>query len=145
MVLSTERPTNHHRYIYLFQPLLLVSVLVSCPYSLRISGDAGLIEQGKKPLSHQKPTRIVELKFMFSTFENPSLKAKERVINMERRDEMYSRGNSERFEQRNALTVGLIKLTKQMKRVAFFDKFPSVLKRLPILTLRSGLVTASVS
>ena len=48
------------------------------------------------------------------------LRGAEKAINMSVQDEGYSWVNSERFEQRNALTVELIELTKQIKRVAFF-------------------------
>ena len=61
-----------------------------------------------------------ELKFAFSTCEDPRLDAQKRAINMALHDEIYFAGNSGRFEQRNALTVGLIEPTKQIKRVAFF-------------------------
>lgn len=60
-----------------------------------------------------------ELTVVFSTGKNPRLKRQVKAVNKGPQDKMYSRGNSERFEQRNALTMGLIEITKQMKRVAF--------------------------
>ena len=41
----------------------------------------------------------------------------EKAINMDPRHVMYFEGNSERFEQRNALTVGLNELNEHIIRV----------------------------
>ena len=60
-----------------------------------------------------------KLKFAFSTCENPRLDVQKRAINMALHAEIYFGGNSGRFGQGNALTVGLIEPTKQIKRVAF--------------------------
>ena len=43
----------------------------------------------------------------------------EKAINMDPRDEMHFEGNSERSKQRNALTVALNELSKQITRITF--------------------------